>query len=242
MKDFRKEFIEKLKPLYSDLIDNYSKKGDSVFSVQWGEKFPKTNNSGIMFVGKCLNGSDNGSLNLNVLFGNTKNSLVSKKEQLRWVVECEGNTEGYNTNKSAFWRLIKNISQEIYHTNEEEWYRKIAWNNLYKLSPKKGGNTSESTKSLQFETCAKILKKEISIMSPKYVIFFTSDWEDDFLTYLNNGEKLKYIDKASWGEYKTKVCKIKSKYYIISKHPQCKDEFKHSRAITKLINKIEDID
>jgi hypothetical protein len=237
MKDFKSEIKEKLKPLYKDLIDACSLEGDSAFCVQWGSRFPKTRNSGVLFVGKCLNGSSNGFLNANILFGNSKNGLVSGDEHLEWVEECEGNSEGYNTNKSAFWRTIKKISMAIYPEKSDNWYKMVAWSNLYKLSPQAEGNSTEAQKTAQFESCLSILKKEISIMSPKHIVMFTSGWEESFLFFLNKEQRPKPIAKSSWGEYESFLYEINNKFFIVSHHPQGKDEEKHTRAIIRLIEK-----
>ena len=154
---------------------------------------------------------------------------------MEWVNDLSGKRNGYNTRKSAFWRLIKEVAITYY---PDEWYSNIAWTNLYKIAPWNGGNPGSRLQNVQRTYCFELLRKEIELLSPKYVIMLTSDWEQPFLNYLNDseGEEIVALSKKKWDEYETYLIEIKEVRYIISRHPQGKNEWKHKNAIIELID------
>lgn len=74
--------------------------------------------------------------------------------------------------KSQFIRVAKKICLEIYQ-DKKEWYKNLAWSNLYKVSPECKGNPSEELKRRYKDKCIQIFEKEIEILSPKIVILLT---------------------------------------------------------------------
>jgi uracil-DNA glycosylase len=150
-----------------------------------------------------------------------------------WVHNNEGNVGQYNTKKSAFWRVVKKVSLG---NNPVEWYSNIAWSNLCKLAPFKGGNPSNSFYNQQLENCQRILSIEIEVLSPKFVVMLTSGWEKDFLFYLNDGVFPVEDMTILWNGYKTILYKIKNVNFIVSPHPQGKNEQNHIDAIHELIS------
>ena len=166
---------EKLYPLYNSLLETtISEKEIYTFCMQWGNQFPLEEKSGILFVGKATNGWITNSKNIEILFGETENRIFARDDQMKWVGKLENSIKGYNTRKSAFWRIIKNVSE--YKYGKSEWHNKIAWSNLYKLSFEKG-NPDAKLKKSQLENCKKILETEIEILKPKYIVFITSKWD-----------------------------------------------------------------
>ena len=229
MKDLTKRLKEALMPLYKELLD-VAQPTDCAFCVQWGKNFPVTQNEGILFVGKAVNGWKEID-DIDTLFGDGKGRIFDISDQMQWVEDMEG-SEKYNTKRSAFWRLIKKISQTFYPNN---WSSHIAWSNLCKIAPIKGGNPNESSYQAQLAFCQKILEKEIEILSPKYVVMLTSGWKKDFLWFLNGG-KTKSIRKETWGNgHETKVYKIKDVTFITSAHPQGKNEQTHVEKIIEFL-------
>lgn len=224
----------KLIPLYRNLLNNLSTPQKiCTFCMQWGNEFPKEENSGILFIGKATNGWVSKSRIIDVLFGaDNKEMIFARKDQLIWVENSEGDKK-YNTRKSSFWRIIKKISKN--KNGQENWSKKIAWSNLYKLGFEKG-NPDEKLKKNQIETCKKILEIEIKILSPKYLIFLTSEWEEDFINYLTI-DKIKENPKSiEWGKnYKTYGFTVDSLHYIISVHPQGKNENEHFKKINDIM-------
>ena len=236
------ELRETLKPLYAELLPLISTEHKVCpFCLQWGHDFPKGKNTGILFVGKATNDWGSDSRDIEVIFGNAPERKFAKEDQMVWVenrmtlsyVKLNG---GYNARRSAFWRLIKNLTQSIY--KNDPWYSKIAWSNLYKVNPR-GGNPNAKLKSDQIVVCKKILSKEIEVLSPKFVVFLTSDWESEFIKNLNHNEEIKWIYSKKWGikDDETKVFQINGTYFICSKHPQGKNEYNHLKAIIDIIDK-----
>lgn len=228
------EIKTKILPIYKKLLEENSFKDICTFSFQWGKNYPFGQNTGLLFVGKAVNGWGPNDTNVTNLFDmENPKRIFARHDQMEWVNNLSGNVKGYNTRKSAFWRLIKNVSETYY---SEKWYSYIAWTNLYKLAPLKGGNPNGKLQNTQRKYCFDILKKEIEILTPMYVIFLTSGWELPFVKHLNGNEKLNIIDTKKWGKYKTTLTEIDGIRYIISHHPQGKNEWNHRNAIVELIN------
>lgn len=215
-------------PLYEQLLKT-AKPNDCAFCVQWGENFPDEKNTGILFVGKAVNGWVTNKKEIEILFGNGKKRIFDREDQIKWV----DSEKSYNARKSAFWRVVKAISQK-----QNVWSDKIAWSNLYKISPFEGGNPSATLKEEQLKLCREILKTEIEILSPKFVVMLVSDWKHDFLRYLNNNQPTKSICKKTWDKnYETKVYKINGTFFITSLHPQGKKEDLHVNTIVEFLKK-----
>ena len=220
-------------PIYKKLLEDNSFKDICAFSFQWGENYPFLKKSGFLFVGKAVNGWITNETDVTQLFDTTNpERIFAREDQMEWVNNLSGNTDGYNTRKSAFWRLIKKVSETYY---PEKWYSNIAWTNLYKIAPWTGGNPNGKLQNAQRKYCFELLKKEIEILTPKYVVLLTSGWEWDFIKYLNENEKPNVLGEKKWGKYKTSMIEIKGVNFIISHHPQGKNEWNHRNAIVELI-------
>lgn len=229
----RKDMIETIifKDLYTTLIDDVAGiKGEKcAFFPQDGEDYQKE----IVVIGRACNGYITSSLNIHTLFGTSEEAIVNRKDQMKWVEDCAGNKDGYNTNKSAFWRVTKRIAQKFYPNN---WYSCIAWSNVCKIAPWKGGNPNNALYYAQLESCKKIFEEEVRQLSPKFVIMFTGeDWAKDFLLYLNKGKELKSIKELDWDKYKCHVYDINGTFFILTEHPQGKKEKEHAESIINFI-------
>lgn len=221
-------------PIYKKLLEDNSFKDICTFSFQWGKNYPFDKSSGLLFVGKAVNGWITNETDVTQLFNMANpERIFAREDQMEWVNNLSGNTNGYNTRKSAFWRLIKKVSETYY---SEKWYSNIAWTNLYKIAPWKGGNPNGKLQEVQRKYCFDLLKKEIEILTPKYVIFLTSGWEKAFIEYLNENRKMNIVGEKKWGKYKTSMIEINDIKFIISHHPQGKNECEHRNAIIELIN------
>ena len=229
-----------LLPLYETLLKKINFPQDIYsFCMQWGSKFPKEENTGILFVGKATNGWMTNSRDIEILFGASESRIFARGDQMKWVNNLENNKEGYNTRTSSFWRLIKQISQLEY--GENEWYSKIAWSNLYKVSCEVG-NPTQRLKNQQQDLCKKILEEEIRILKPKCIIFLTSGWEKNFIKHLIDDLPINNKVNAKWGNgYNTNGYLINDVIYITTPHPQGKNEKKHLQAIKETINHFEKI-
>lgn len=232
---------ETLMPLYKELINsvsgfNYYK---AFFCVQWGKNFPIQRNCGILFVGRATNGWVSCEEDIETLFGKSEYAIFNRNDQMQWVENLEGNTQGYNTRHSAFWRIIKNVSSHFYPTN---WSSYVAWSDVCKVAPFDGGNPSDSLYKAQLEDCKKILDAEIKILSPKVVVFLTGQsWSKDFIRYLNKGQETHSVETKLWGEfYEAKVYKIGEVICIRTEHPQAKKESPNTKCLINLISKYVD--
>ncbi len=138
---------------------------------------------------------------------------------LAWVTKQWGvNESGYNTKKSAFWRVIHRVFEGLLgHSND--WPSHLVWTNLYKISPNIGGNPTGELLNLQHDICIKILKAEIELYQPKRVLFLTgSDWAKDFLSALEFKSDCK--ERTSSGTI------FNGAKVVIMPHPQGKPEEK----------------
>lgn len=225
---------ERLKPLYVELLDN-ARSGDCAFCIQWGKEFPQESNTGLIFVGRAVNSWISDELDIECLFDERNDCRVfNRADQIEWVENLRGNISGYNTNKSAFWRVIKQTTERLYPS--DKWYKKIAWSNLCKLSPFDGGNPSNSAYYDQLKINKKILNTEFEVLSPKVIVFLTKyNWVKYYYTELLNQTVLP-IKTIIWGGgYKTYLYKIGDYYIIVSEHPMGKNEETHINALVELI-------
>lgn len=224
---------EKIFPIYKDLFEKNNFDNICTFAIQWGENFPSEKNKGLLFIGKAVNGWVTNDINVDNLFNqNNPERIFKRNDQMEWVNNLSGNTKGYNTRKSAFWRLIKKVSNVYF---PEKWYSHIAWTNLYKIAPWDGGNPNSRMQNQQKEHSFELLKAEINILSPEYVIMLTSGWEWSFVEMIKKEKEFRVIAEQKWRRYKTSLIEIDNVRYIISYHPQGKNELEHKNAIIKLI-------
>lgn len=235
---------DELRPLYEQLLkdvsyENCPSRPDEIctFCAQWGDKYEA--NDGVIFYGRAVNGWGTNE-NINSLFPqdfqnpNDEERTFNKNDQMIWVQRDWNNTEGYSTNRSAFWRVIRKISEHFYG---DDWYRKIIWSNLYKVAPN-GGNPGNLLCSAQLEICCKIMKKELKLFNSKHVVLLTGfNWAKEFLSELNNKTIPNAIEKVAWDNYTSEVYKIGTQYFYLTQHPQGKPEEAHVDAIIKLIEK-----
>ena len=223
---------QELFPLYQELLSKKTFEDICAFCIQWGENFPSAKNEGILFIGKAVNKWISKETDVNILFGDDeKDKIFARDDQIQWVDERRYDKA------SAFWSVIKKTTQNFYP--KEDWYSYVAWSNLWKLAPFKGGNPNVSLRDEQFDTCKKILEKEIEIFSPKFVVMLTSGWETDFLYFLNSSNHPQSELTIKWWstyEYETRLYKINDVAYIVSPHPQGKKADPHVEAVSKLIH------
>lgn len=200
-------------------------------------------NGDIMIVGRAVNGWDDafwkhGDLRDRNTIRKHVQKIMSISENLtecplNWVNESWGRVEydekgkvKYNSKKSAFWRLVNKIVSKI--ANEEFWWSKIVWTNIYKIAPDEGGNPKNKLIDIQYENCVKILSAEIELYKPKHIVFFTGlDWVKPFVKDIEkitlSSNKVNSLVEAI-GNYNFNDGKKAN--IIIAKHPQGKPEEK----------------
>lgn len=235
------QFKECLLPLYAHMIQvvldagfNYD---TAKFCMQWGKDFPACENEGILFYGRANNGWITSSNDVNELFTEgSENCIFALDNQMSWMEEdfIENDNGGYRPSLSALIRTMRNVASEYY----DEWSSHVAWSNLYKIAPWKGGNPSDSLCYTELDDCVKIMQAEISFLLPRAVVMLTGyNWAKDFLVSMNGGQGPEYIDKEAWGDYCARAYRIGGLLIIVSEHPQGKTEAAHAKAIINLIER-----
>ncbi|MBD5173775.1 MAG: hypothetical protein HDT08_03960 [Bacteroidales bacterium] len=240
MNNFNKnELAAKLKPFYQALIDEVpeAKSEEYIkFCIQWGRLYPTEKNTGLMFYGRANNGWVCFDTTVEDIFDpNNPDRAFDRDDQMQWVDECAGDTNGYNSNKSAFWRVIKNVSKAFYPNDE---LQHIVWSNLCKIAPD-GQNPSDALYYAQLPSACEIMKTEIEFFSPRHVVLLTGEgWAMPFLKKILGTDEPTVVGSEIFGgsnEYEIKVYEKDNVFYYVSEHPQGKDESTHIESLVKLI-------
>jgi len=147
-----------------------------------------------------------------------------------WVTEKWGTqSPGYNTKKSAFWRVIRAVVSELAIADVEDrrWPSSLVWTNLYKLAPEAGGNPSASLCRMQTAECVKLLELEIAEWKPKRILMLTGlDWGRCLIDKLRaveaagaGGDFVDFVGDAVLEDRDRHSVRI-----VVAKHPQGKPE------------------
>lgn len=224
MRNFLKEA---LKPLYETMLKDerisaLSKHNYCCMVPYVGSKFPTTANDGIILYGRANNGWNTG---------------VDDDYDTIYDKGSEGLTDYIDNNRSQFFRVAGLAFSNYYG---EDWYEYTTYSNLYKVAPS-AGNPNNSICGAQWEYVTEIFKHEINTLSPKFVVMFAGKkWADDFMWYINGEKMPKPLETKEWDEnmgYEINVYKIGEVYYLITEHPQGKNETLHAQAIIDTIEK-----
>jgi len=103
---------------------------------------------------------------------------------MHWVAKQWGSDTDYNTARSAFWRVIREvrISLSAAEVEPTDWSDRLVWSNLYKLAPAAQGNPSETLCRLQFGGCLQLFRREIETFRPWNILLLSgSDWARPFV-------------------------------------------------------------
>ena len=236
---FAEKLLPKLKPLYKRLIADVSHiNGEKhTFAVQWGKHFPINPNDGILFVGRATNHWKSTEENIDVLFGDIHmgSTIFNCDDQMIWVEHHANPQVDYNTNKSAFWRVIRAVAKHYFPEDELNY---IAWSNVLKIQMESGKNPSGRIFDSQIETCKEIFKTELDVLSPRFIVMFTGGYgEREMLSFLNGGEMPTAVESVNWGNYAIDVYTIEDMFFFCTEHPQGKDEASHINCLIDLIDK-----
>ncbi|MBQ9335835.1 MAG: hypothetical protein IJS14_00880 [Lentisphaeria bacterium] len=131
----------------------------------------------------------------------------------------------YNINDSPFWRTVRNTTKGLFDCNDRNFGKYIIYSDLYKIALP-GKNPNQSLKQLELPECMEILRKEIQLWKPAYILFLTGwEWVDPFLVNFEQKDGLKCKDKSQnddlledWGQFPD-GCHI-----AVIPHPQAKLE------------------
>ncbi|MDR1904090.1 MAG: hypothetical protein LBQ88_17605 [Treponema sp.] len=224
--------VEPFKKLYGELLSAVKDHpGDMcAFFSQTGKHYYHAGKK-LLFIGKSVNGWVNNARDVEELFDpHNPDRIVNRDDEIVWVEDAAETSSGYNTNRSAYWRVIKKVTQDFY--GKDDWYNHIAWTNLYKISPW-AGNPSGTLRQMQEAVCVKILNEEIKTLKPDVVIFLSSGWEDFYLK--STGLDPQKNQVKTWGAHETR-CQTKDGItWIMSPHPMGKEEGAHVTAILEIL-------
>lgn len=197
---------------YCNIIKDsrYSKKKYCLMYPCVGEYYRK---SKFLFVGRAVNGWNTQFVcnrkNYSIVIKSIKASM---KEKTRWIEDNEkGLNEYYNGNRSRFLKCCSRVLHEVTQKNimmDSHWSKHIAWSNLMKIAPSKGGNPTDRECYAQLDICRDLFKLELDLLKPRFAFIFTGlNWFDngDFTFVSPLGIKLKFVkDKVvkAIGTYK----------------------------------------
>ena len=103
-------------------------------------------------------------------------------DRMAWVTDRWGATTGYNTRRSAFWRVLADL---ISRHRDPAWPGRLVWTNLYKVSPAAGWNPGADLQLAQRARAAELLRIELETYQPRRVLAVTGDWAEPFLRPLD---------------------------------------------------------
>lgn len=97
--------------------------------------------------------------------------------RMLWVTDLAGKTtHHYNTNRSAFWRVLRALTFELTSADPTDWPSHLAWTNLYKLAPAGGWNPGADLQLSQRDATIALLRAEIDALRPQRVVALTGRW------------------------------------------------------------------
>lgn len=176
--DIKAAYVRMLIPLRERM--GAGEDGLTAMPFMKGENYNRNTYDGkrfrILFVGRAANGWEiefgTGSTEeiVNQIFDSAIDMETIGKGK---VFDSEGK-EIYNYNKSPFFQLCHAV-MELFGFGED-WSERMAWTNLYKVSPYKKGNPNNKLIREILPSCASILRREISHLRPTHIVFVTGDW------------------------------------------------------------------
>ncbi len=186
----------------------------------------------IMFVGRALNGweaelGDCSSLEETVDAVINQDNKQENYTGLWSIVnkngyKSEGSKRIYYHKYSKYFRFIKHILEklkesddnidETFYNDEKKWNQKFVWANLYCISPRDGGNPSNTLIYPGNETYIELIKLYIEYYTPQNVVFITDldgwfkIWEDkSFYDLFNSSSDYEVITDSDTIVLKGKI-------------------------------------
>jgi hypothetical protein len=152
-------------------------------------------------------------------------------DPMHWVRHPRQNV---TEKKSQYWQCAKEVALGL-DLGEETWYRRIAWSNLYKISPNQpkanptspSGNPGAELSRAQLCACVLILAAEIRHFRPQWAIFLTevnctSGYFDPFRGPLGVKNLGKLPDSHYVREFGTLNVADHECCIVLAQHPQGK--------------------
>ena len=135
-------------------------------------------------------------------------------DRMAWVTDLWGARQGYNTARSAFWRVIRRIISGDGPV-DMNWSSRLVWTNLYKLSPAAGWNPGGDLQRAQRGRAVQLLARELEELSPKRVLALTGSWIAPF------GAELELRLEARRGLVEG-LGRRRGAAWVVAKHPMGK--------------------
>jgi hypothetical protein len=139
----------------------------------------------------------------------------SAGDRMGWVTDFWGARSGYNTRRSALWRVLRRISGG--DDPAADWPSRLIWTNLYKVSPGAGWNPHADLQRAQRRSALELLKIEIAEFKPRRILAVTGNWIAPFA----DGLGLAFEPRPGLVEG---VAEVDGCAWVIAKHPMRKPE------------------
>jgi hypothetical protein len=136
-------------------------------------------------------------------------------DRMAWVTDLWGATTGYSTRRSAFWRVLRLISDG--DDPSPDWPSRLVWTNLYKVSPAAGWNPGADLQRAQRSVAAELLLLEIDAYAPRRVLALTGGWISPFAHPLG-------LDLEPGGGLVEWAGTKGGRHWVVAKHPMRKPE------------------
>lgn len=209
----------------------------------------QTYSGALMVVGRAVNGWTDGILPRDLCAPGFIDCYATRVQKsvagngdcpMRWITDGWGAREGYNTKRSAFWRTIRTVVQDLNITNVEDagWPSHLVWSNLYKVSPAHGGNPDSVLCDVQFPGCAKLFELELHTYKPSHILLLTgADWAAPFLERFNFRKALRLNNV----KYVKSVGDLCGAHCVIAVHPQGKPREAWAHEVVAEFNRAKEI-
>jgi hypothetical protein len=153
--------------------------------------------------------------------------------RMAWVTDLWGAPDGYNTRRSAFWRVLRRILAADPRTasDPEHWSSRLVWTNLYKVSPAAGWNPGADLQRAQRASAIELLKLELVAFEPRRVLALTGGWIEPFL-----GDLALPLEQRSG--LVEGVGHATGRAWVVAKHPMRKPE---DAFVTEVLRAFEEL-
>ncbi len=142
--------------------------------------------SGLMIFGRAVNGwldpitldSIATPANRELVIEALLKEFCDEKCPMSWIEK----PQKWNWKRSAFTRLMHQLTVKLLPESDAPWHSRIIWSNLYKVAPYDGGNPSNRLCSAQEQACLRYFAKELEIWRPRRVVLVTGwNWAQPFV-------------------------------------------------------------
>jgi hypothetical protein len=184
--------------------------------------------NGLMIIGRTVNRWQDWSwlpseaeVKSNMILSDIRHiSENAAKCPMTWVTEYDGIQHRYNTRRSAFWMVAKEVIQGLLGTLPSfatDWPSHLCYSNLCKISPYDGSRLPGRLWRTQLKLCIDLLRLELEVWQPSRVLVLAGDdWYNPFIQALG-------VDiLVTLGDLVEGVGQYQGQKWILAKHPQGK--------------------